>query len=286
MAGVVKVVPTDPDWAPELTNAGTKLVVVDFHATWCGPCKRIAPIFERLAAKYPNAVFLKVDVDKCTETGQGNGVSAMPTFLFFRNSTKIDTHRGADENALEEKIKKWYGSEDEEGVPVKGHMDLSTFITKSGCECLNEDDEHPLEHALTSKGGFLQSDCDEQLIISLEFNQKMKIHSMKMTGPPEKGPKTVKIFINQPNSLDFDKAEGMAAVQEFVLTPEDIEPGAIINLRYVKFQSVDNITIFVKDNQSGDEVTQIDFLCLIGTPTIQTNMTEFKRVAGKKGESH
>ena len=42
-------------------------------------------------------------------------------------------------------------------------MDLSTFISKSGCECLNEADDHPMAHCLTSKGGYLESDCDEQV---------------------------------------------------------------------------------------------------------------------------
>lgn len=42
-------------------------------------------------------------------------------------------------------------------------MDLSTFIDKNGCECLNESDGHTLPHALTNKGGFLESDCDEQV---------------------------------------------------------------------------------------------------------------------------
>ena len=44
---------------------GDKLAVVDFTATWCNPCKQIAPVFAAFATKYPNAFFLKVDVDKC-----------------------------------------------------------------------------------------------------------------------------------------------------------------------------------------------------------------------------
>lgn len=48
----------------------------------------IAPVFEQLAAKYPRAVFLKVDVDKCQETAAAQGVSAMPTFIFYRNKVK------------------------------------------------------------------------------------------------------------------------------------------------------------------------------------------------------
>ena len=58
-------------------------------------------------------------------------------------------------------------------------------------ECLNEDDEHPYGHCLAGGGGFLQSDCDEQLILALAFNQAVKIHSIKLKGPKDKGPKTV-----------------------------------------------------------------------------------------------
>lgn len=69
------------------------------------------------------------------------------------------------------------------------------------------------------------------------------------------------------------------------MTPEDLE-GNPVNLRYVKFQNVNNIQFFIKDNQSGDEITQIDYLAIIGSPISTTNMGDFKRIAGKKGESH
>lgn len=69
------------------------------------------------------------------------------------------------------------------------------------------------------------------------------------------------------------------------IKPEDLE-GNPINLRYVKFQNVNNIQLFVKDNQSGDEVTQIDYLAIIGSPISTTKMDDFKRITGKKGESH
>ena len=63
------------------------------------------------------------------ETAAANGVTAMPTFMFFRNKTKIDTLRGADAGALEEKIRKWYGSDDdkEDETVVKGQVSI-TFI--------------------------------------------------------------------------------------------------------------------------------------------------------------
>lgn len=284
----VRMIEEDPQFDLELTSAGTKLVVVDFFATWCGPCVRIAPVYEQLSVKYKNVVFLKVDVDKCPETAAREEVSAMPTFKFYKNKTKIDSMRGADEVKLEETIKQHMGNaeEGEDDTAVKGHMDLSSYIAKTGCECLNESDDHPLTQAFTTKGGYLESDCDEQLIINVEFNQNVKIHSLKMYGPEENGPKTVKIFQNLPSTLDFDKAEAMEPTQTLDLTPEDVKEGTLINLRYVKFQNVSSITLFVKDNLSGAETTQIDFLGFVGSTCASTNMSDFKRVAGKKGESH
>ncbi|XP_063985355.1 thioredoxin-like protein 1 [Diachasmimorpha longicaudata] len=284
---LVRVVNDDRGFHGELSSAGTKLVVVDFTATWCGPCQRIAPVFEQLSTKYPNAVFLKVDVDKCAETAVSQGVSAMPTFIFYRNRTKLGMCQGANSEALENKIIEYYGGGDgdDEG-PVAGHMDLNTFIMKGQCECLNESDDHCLEHCLTAEGGFLESDCDEQLIMSITFRQAVKVHSLKFKGPSDKGPKNIKIFINQPRTIDFDMADSNTSVQDLELTAKDVEEGNPVPLRYVKFQNVLNLQIFVKDNQGGAETTQIDHLSIIGSPICTTNMGDFKRVAGKKGESH
>lgn len=164
-------------------------------------------------------------------------------------------------------------------------MDLVTFITKSQCECLNGSDDHTLEHALTADDGFLQSDCDEQLIISITFNQAVKIHSLRIKAPIDKGPKNLRIFINQLRTLDFDLADSYTSVQDLQLKPEDLE-GNLINLRFVKFQNVQNVQFFIKDNQSGGDITEIVHFAIIGSPINTTNMGDFKRVAGKKGESH
>ncbi|XP_033213515.1 thioredoxin-like protein 1 isoform X2 [Belonocnema kinseyi] len=214
--GAVRVINDDSHFHGEMSSAGTKLVVVDFTATWCGPCQRIAPVFEQLSTKYPNAIFLKVDVDKCAETAAGQGVSAMPTFIFYRNRTKLGTCQGADPNGLEAKIQQFYGSgdaDDSEGS-IAGHMDLSTFITKAQCECLNESDEHSFVQSLTPDGGYLESDCDDQLIISITFNQAVKVHSLKFKAPADKGPKNIKLFINQPRTIDFDMAGSNTSIQD------------------------------------------------------------------------
>lgn len=286
MGGAVKIIPDDSHFQAELTQAAAKLVVVDFTASWCGPCKRIAPFFEELSSKYPRAVFLKVDVDECQDTAAAHGVTAMPTFIFFRNKTRIDRIQGADTAALEAKVKQHYGDDSEEGEEsgVKGYMDLITFLDKAKSECLNEADDHPYMHALTSGGGYLASDCDEQLILALAYNQAVKLHSLKIKAPADKGPKTLRIFINQPTTLDFDKADQMTATQDITLTPGQLD-GSVVPLKFVKFQNVQNVQFFFKDNQGGGEVTQIDHLAIIGTPISTTNMNDFKRVAGKKGET-
>jgi len=289
MTGLVKVIPEDSQFQVELGNAGTKLVVVDFTASWCGPCQQIAPIFAELSTKYPRAVFLKVDIDHCPETASSNGVNAMPTFIFFRNRTKIDRMTGADSATLESKIQQYLAGDDgnnDGDVGVPGHMDLIFFMHKSGCECLNESDDHPFANCLQSTGGYLESDCDEQLIFSIAFNQPVKLHSLKIKAPEDKGPKTIKLFINQPRTLDFDQADSMEPVQLIQLEKKDLDGSIPVPLRFVKFQNVQNLQIFVKDNQGSTETTVIDHLCIVGSPINATNMGDFKRVAGKKGESH
>lgn len=51
----------------------------------CGPCQRIAPVFADMAGRFPNAVFLKIDVNQCSGAAASQGVSATPTFIFYRN---------------------------------------------------------------------------------------------------------------------------------------------------------------------------------------------------------
>jgi thioredoxin 1 len=105
-ATMVKQVANLADFQNELKNAGDKLVVVDFWATWCGPCKAIAPKYEEMSKTYTNAVFLKVDVDNNSETSEEYEVQAMPTFLLFKNNAKIGEVVGANAAKLEDAIKK------------------------------------------------------------------------------------------------------------------------------------------------------------------------------------
>jgi thioredoxin 1 len=82
----------------------SKLVVVDFFATWCGPCKMIAPLLDRFAGEYTDAEFYKVDVDELGAVAQEQEVSAMPTIIFYKNGAVVDKIIGANPNLLKQKI--------------------------------------------------------------------------------------------------------------------------------------------------------------------------------------
>ena len=83
-----------------------QLVVVDFYATWCGPCKTISPFVEQLSQKYTTVKFIKVDVDRNPDAAQQANVEAMPTFAFYVNGKLVDSFQGADKNGLEQRVKK------------------------------------------------------------------------------------------------------------------------------------------------------------------------------------
>ncbi|XP_023389227.1 thioredoxin isoform X1 [Pteropus medius] len=85
---MVKQIDSKDAFEEALTSAGSKLVVVDFSATWCGPCKMIKPFFHSLSEKYSNVVFLEVDVDDCQDVASECEVKCMPTFQFFKNGKR------------------------------------------------------------------------------------------------------------------------------------------------------------------------------------------------------
>merc|ERR1712203_592457 len=107
----------------QVTAAGEKLVVVDFFATWCGPCKMIAPVLEELSKTLEDVVFLKVDVDDVEEVAAEYKITAMPTFIFLKKNEQVAELKGANVEKLKELVESHrkplsIQGEDFESVPL------------------------------------------------------------------------------------------------------------------------------------------------------------------------
>jgi len=71
------------------------VVVVDFFATWCGPCKMLAPIFAELSTEMEGKVkFIKVDVDQCPDISMQYSVASIPTIIVFKDGKNVNTTVG------------------------------------------------------------------------------------------------------------------------------------------------------------------------------------------------
>lgn len=99
-------VESEEDFDNQVKNAGGKLVVVDFFATWCRPCKCIYPTLAKLAHRYASKIVaLKVDVKEQAKLVEKYQVAGMPAFLFLKNGKQVDLFTGADRKKLENTIK-------------------------------------------------------------------------------------------------------------------------------------------------------------------------------------
>lgn len=90
-------------------SKASRLAILYFTATWCGPCRFISPFYTSLPGKYPKVAFLKADIDEARDVASRWNVSSVPAFFFIKNGKEIDRVVGADKNSLEKKIVQYAG---------------------------------------------------------------------------------------------------------------------------------------------------------------------------------
>ncbi|XP_039829061.1 thioredoxin H2-2-like [Panicum virgatum] len=92
----------DQHW--EAAKSSGKLMVIDFSASWCGPCRFIEPAFKEMASRYTDVVFVKIDVDELADVARTWKVEAMPTFVLAKGGKEVSRVVGAKKDELERKI--------------------------------------------------------------------------------------------------------------------------------------------------------------------------------------
>ena len=77
-----------------IINTANGTVLVDFFANWCGPCKMLAPVLEKLADEMPEIDILKIDVDAVADVAKDYGIMSIPTLILFKEGVETDKQVG------------------------------------------------------------------------------------------------------------------------------------------------------------------------------------------------
>jgi len=274
-------------------------VLVDFHASWCGPCHAIAPFYSQLADKHKTITFAKLDIDKVKSVAGKYQLSAIPTFILFKNKEAVETIKGADPKRLEALVVKHAPKADEYGASGSGSgepasasdVSLLEYLDMPQVNCLNESQEHPLKGIVanrsrnTSDSVYLVSDADEQLLINLVFNQVVRIRSLILhSRAPNQGPKTIKLTINK-TTIGFDDIEDATepeVVQVFDVPEDSLKDGKHLHLKFVRLQRVNSLHIFVASNHGDEDETRIDAIDVFGQPVATPQVHNLRKIGGEE----
>jgi len=315
----------------------SRIVVTDFYADWCGPCKTIAPVYETLSAQLsrPSKItFVKVNTETQKEIAAKYNVSALPTFMIFKQGQAVEKVQGADVRKLQDVVRKLAaeaeggGSGSSAGFGVsgnesrsgwrksnlpKGYSDITDQLEIKGLDLLNSDSafggvrvlfDDGKPSALDNKGkaeegkskDWVESDTDEQLMLFMPFMATLKVHTLQITSlPPTSSedddeipmrPKTINVYSNRSHILGFEEADDIPATQTVTLSADDWDSTgtANISLRFVRFQNVTSLVIFVVDGDGEGERVRVDRLRIIGESGEKRELGKLEKIGDEQGE--
>ena len=280
------------------------LLIVDFYATWCGPCKAISPRFEQLAKQHEGSttiIFAKCDVDKANDVAKACTITAMPTFQFFKQGNKVDQVQGADVPQLTTKIGYYTsavaketgdggstsgGSSKTEKKSAAVEGSLRSLIDVNAARLLNASlmsnvrniaSPPPAGNAITSATG------SSRVVMHLPFTQSISPTHLKITMAKDSlsnAPSRITVGTNVPvrvltspegvetNDLSFESVNKAENTQSFNVYSDEYNNGvAELKLKASKFTGVKSLTIRVDANLSGEEktMTKIGVMDIIGS---------------------
>lgn len=192
----------------------------------------------------------------------------------------------------------------------KGYEDVTEAVDQKGLDFLNLDGEAGNAKTVFQPGkpsaldgkakavegskDWIQSDTDEQLMLFIPFQSTMKLHSIHITSIPQPEdeepsmrPKTLQLYSNKSTVLGFDEAESTPAVQTIELKQSDWDERthtAKVELRFVKFQNISSVVVFVVDGDGDAEKTRIDRVRLIGESGEKKTMGKLEKIGNEPGE--
>ncbi|GLB35225.1 putative PITH domain containing protein [Lyophyllum shimeji] len=157
-------------------------------------------------------------------------------------------------------------------------VSLLEYLDLSQLNCLNEAADHTLKAILAQKrrntsSNYLLSDADEQLLLNIPFNQAVRVRSIIIQGSvAEQAPRTIKLAANRPTLgfEDLEDADEPEIAQVLSLSEADVKEGRVVRLRFVRFQAVNSLHIFVGSNQANEDTTRIDAIDILGVPVETT----------------
>jgi hypothetical protein len=148
------------------------------------------------------------------------------------------------------------------------------------------------------KPDWVESDTDEQLMLYIPFQSTLKVHTIHITSlPPDSSdddeddvpmrPKNIQIYSNRAHVLGFEEAEDIPATQSITLGARDWDPKtgtAKIELRFVKFQNVTSLVLFVVDGDGTCEKVRVDRLRIVGETGEKRDLGKLEKIGDEQGE--
>lgn len=287
-------------------------------------------MYEKLSTELsrPSQItFTKVNTDNNRDITQTYGITAMPTFMIFKNGRETKRIKGADPKALDAAIKSlaaeaassssndassssvsssgtWVGA----SLP-RGYSDITESVDQLNLDFLNVSSDAGAARSVFTTAppsalskakskeedskDWIESDTDEQLMLYIPFQSTLKVHTLHITSIPPADdeevtrPSSIRLYSNKPNVLSFDEAEDLTATQIVELKPEDWDPKthtAKVELRFVKFQNITSLVVFVAEAEGDGERTRVDRIRVVGESGEKRSMGKLEKIGDEQGE--